>query len=176
VSTMARVSLLGPLGGEPTAIAHFDHYLSGKGGTVNDDKVLKDWVEGSRHTRGIIAKRIKEHRRPGDVTVEFNFEYNATMYDDDNVKDTFGTIDTLNVFADFIKGIVELWFEDAYEWHPTYSQYTRPFKCPNTNATGLVQRDTTFLHAAMVQMKKRGARDFKMRANAAFAMKIFTDL
>lgn len=176
VSAAARLSLHGALGGEPTAIAHFDHYLSGKGGTVNDDKVLKDWVEGSRHTRGIIAKRIKEKRPPDNATVEFNFEYNAKMYDDENIKDSFGTIDTLNVFADFIKGTVELWFEDSYEWHPTYSQYTQPSKCPNTNATGLVQRDTTFLHAAMVQMKKRGARDYLMRANATFPMKIFSDL
>ena len=176
VSSAARVSLFGPLGGEPTALAHFDHYLSGRGGTVNDDKVLKDWVESSRHTRGVIAKRIEEHRRPGDAIVEFNFEYNATMYDDDNVKDSFGTIDTLDVFADFIKGTVELWFEDTYEWHPTYSQYTRPFKCPDTNAKGLVQRDTIFLHAAMVQMKTRGARDFQMRANATFPMKIFSNL
>ena len=176
VSTMARVSLFGLLGGEPTAIAHFDHYLSGKGGIVNDDKVLKDWVEGSRHTRGIIAKKIKENKRLGDVNAEFNFEYNAKMYDDEDIKDSFGTIDKLNVFADFIKGTVELWFEDSYEWHPTYSQYTRPFKCPNTNATGLVERDTIFLHAAMVQMKKRGARDYLMRGNAAYAMKIFTDL
>ena len=176
VSAAARISLHGPLGGEPTAIAHFDHYLSGKGGTVNDDKVLKDWVEGSSHTRGVIAKRIKQRRGPGEATAEFDFEYNSTMYDDENIQDSFGTIDTLNVFADFIKGTVELWFEDSYEWHPTYSQYTQPAKCPNTNAAGQVHRVTGFLHAAMVQMKKRGARDFLMRANATFAMKIFTDL
>lgn len=176
VSFFARGSLFGPLGGEPTALAHFDNYLAGGGGMVNEDKILKDWIESSEHSRGVIAKRIKDHRQPADATAEFSFEYNATMYDDDNIKDTFGTIDTLDVFADFIKGTVELWFEDTYEWHPSYSQYTKPFKCPDTNAKGAVQRDTIFLHAAMVQMKTRGAKDFKMRGNAKFTMKIFPGL
>ena len=176
VATTARLSLQGPLGGEPSATAHFDYYLSGRGGVVNEDARLKRWVEGSSHTRGVIAKRIRDKRQPGQTTVEFNFEYNATMYDDEDIKDSFGTIDTLDVYADFNKGTIELWFEDTYEWHPTYSQYTKPFKCPNTNATGAVQRDTIFLHAAMVQMKKRGAKDFKMRGNATFPMKIFQGL
>jgi hypothetical protein len=68
------------------------------------------------------------------------------------------------------------WFEDTYEWHPTYSQYTVPFVCPNTNAEKQVQRDTLFLHAAMVQMKRNGAKDFQMRGNATFPMEIFSAL
>lgn len=175
VSKAARVSLFG-VRTEHLALAHFDHYLSGRGGMVNEDKNLKNWVEGSSHTRGVIAKRIKQNRRANETTVEFFFEYNATMYDDEDVKDSWGTIDRLDVFADFMRGTVELWFEDTYEWHPTYSQYTRPFKCPNTNAEKTVQRNTLFLHAAMVQMKTRGARDFKMRGNATFPMTLFVEL
>ena len=53
---------------------------------------VKRWVEGSSHTRSVIAKRIREKRQPGQTTVEFNFEYNATMYDDEDMKDSFGTI------------------------------------------------------------------------------------
>ena len=98
------------------------------------------------------------------------------MYDNEDIQDSFGTIDKLDVYADFIKGTIELWFEDTYEWHPTYSQYTQPLVCPNTNVTGQVNRETTFLHAAMVQMKKKGARDFQMRGNATFLMKIFSGL
>jgi hypothetical protein len=120
----------------------------------------------------VIAKHIREKKTPGQSTVEFFFEYNANMFDDEDAKDSFGTIDRLDVFADFTKGEVE----DTYEWHPTYSQYTRPFKCPNTNAEKEVQRKTLFLHAAMVQMKTRGAKDFKMRGNATFPMNIFPGL
>jgi hypothetical protein len=101
VSSTARTSLYGVCT-EYTALAHFDYYLSGKGGVLNVDHTLQVWVEGSSHTRDVIARRIKEERRPGDATVEFSFEYNATMYDNEDIKDGFGTIDTLDVYADLV--------------------------------------------------------------------------
>ena len=66
-------------------------------------------------------------------------------------------------------GQVEIWFEDTYEWHPTYKLYTNPV-C-NDPLKG--KRDTVFLHAAMVQMKTRGAADYTMRGRAMFDIKLF---
>src|SRR5262245_59778349 len=64
-------------------------------------------------------------------------------------------------------GTVEIWFEDTYEWHPPYTGYGCPEKKP---------RGTHFGHAALVQMKTRGAQDFQMRGKATFPMKIFPAL
>jgi hypothetical protein len=89
------------------------------------------------------------------------------MYGDNDARQSFGTIDRLDVAADFLMSTVEIWFEDTYEWHPTY----HPYKCPEP-----AKRDTHFLHAALVQMKLRGADDFQMRGKASFKMDIFPGL
>jgi len=166
----ALIELLPPIG-DLMAQWHFDYYLGGRGGVVNEDKNLKSWIEGDSNARKVISRRIMENRRGNESPVSVMFEFNQRSYDDDDARKSFGTIDNLEVAADFVMGTVEIWFEDTYEWHPPYSQYTKPFRCPDP-----VPRDTNFGHAALVQMKTRGAKDFQMRGKATFPMKLFPNL
>jgi hypothetical protein len=153
----------GALGFKPMASWHYDYYLKGFGAVVNEDENLRDWI---------IALRIRQEGRgnesPVTVSREFNQKSFGTFGDDARL--SFGTIDNLEIKADFLLGIVEIWFEDTYEWHPVYSMYNSP-RC-----TDPAQRDTNFLHAACVQMKKKGAKDFQMRGRWTFQMKIFPGL
>jgi hypothetical protein len=150
---------------------HLDYYLGGRGGVLNEDDNLKRWIEGDKNARTVISRRILEARRGDESPVHVMFEFNQKSYDDDDARQSFGTIDNLEVSVDFVLGKVFVWFEDTYEWHPTYSQYTKPFRCPDD-----VPRDTVFGHAALVQMKTRGAKDFQMRGQAEFPMRIFPNL
>lgn len=168
--TVAEAAILGLLG-KRMAVFHYNYYLKGTGGVVNEDENLKEWIEGDANARKVIARRISFDRRGNESPVKIMFEFSQPFYGDDDAKNSFGGIPNFEVLADFVMGTVEIWFEDTYEWHPTYSQYTRPSKCDIT-----AQRDTLFLHAAMVQMKTRGAKDFQMRGRAKFPMKIFPGL
>jgi hypothetical protein len=150
---------------------HLAYYLGGRGGVVNEDNNLKWWVEGDSNARKVISRRIMEKRRGNESPVSVMFEFDQKFFDHDDARQSFGTIDNLEVAADFVMGTVEIWFEDTYEWHPPYSQYTKPFRCPDN-----VPRDTNFGHAALVQMKTRGAKDFQMREKAKFPMKLFPNL
>lgn len=159
------------LAANPVATEHFNFYLSGKGGTFIEDDNLKFWINRDSHAREVIARRIKEKRRPGEVDVAVQFEFNQLMFGDADARNSFGTIDFLDVAADFARGKVTIWFEDTYEWHPRYRAY---------GCTEVKPRPTNFLHAALVQMKMnkpgRNAADFQMRGNAEFQMKIFPGL
>jgi hypothetical protein len=103
------------------------------------------------------------------------FKFEQGMFSDGDAQFSFGAIDKLEAAADFVMGTVEVWFEDTYEWHPPYSQYTKPQRCPDIGTPG-AKRDTNFGHAALVQMKTRGAKDFQMRGRASFPMNLFPGL
>jgi hypothetical protein len=47
---------------------HYDYYLKGWGGVVNEDENLKRWIEGDSHAREVIAKRIKANRLANEIT------------------------------------------------------------------------------------------------------------
>lgn len=168
--TVAEAALLGLLG-KRMATFHYNYYLTGKGGVVNEDENLKEWIEGDSNARKVIARRISDARRGSESPVKTMFHFDQQFYGDDDARSSFGGIPNLEVLADFVMGTVEIWFEDIYEWHPTYSQYIKPMKCDITAA-----RDTIFLHAALVQMKSRGAKSFQMRGRAKFPMKSFPGL
>jgi|APLak6261659120_1056016.scaffolds.fasta_scaffold01413_1 hypothetical protein len=154
---------------------HFDYYLMGKGGVMNEDALLKWWIEDDDNARKVIAKRIREKRWGTESPVSVMFTFEQGFYGNNDARQCFGAIDNLEVKADFVNGTVEIWFEDTYEWHPPYSQYTKPQRCPDIGTPG-AKRDTNFGHAALVQMKTRGAKDFQMRGKASFPMKLFPGL
>jgi hypothetical protein len=161
------------LGFKPMASWHYDYYLNGFGADVNEDENLRDWIEGDSHAREVITNRIRQNRRGNEspVSVVFTFDQKFFGTFGDDARNSFGTIDNLEVRADFLLGIVQVWFEDTYEWHPPYSQYTLPRRCSDP-----AKRDTNFLHAACVQMKKRRAKDFQMKGRWTFLMKLFPNL
>lgn len=154
---------------------HLDHYLSGAGATVNEDENIRSWIRADANARKVIARRIREKRRNNESTVRVMFKFEQTMFDDGDAQFSFGAIDNLEAAADFVLGTVDVWFEDTYEWHPPYSQYVRPRRCPDIGTPG-AKRDTNFGHAALVQMKTRGAKDFQMRGRASFPMNLFPGL
>lgn len=171
VVKQAKSNPLSDLTGKSMAMEHFNFYLSGKGGTFNEDDNLKIWINRDSHAREVIARKVKEKRRPNEIDVNVQFEFGQLMFGDQDARFSFGTIDFLDVAADFARGKVTIWFEDTYEWHPKYKAY---------GCTDVKPRNTNFLHAALVQMKinkpGRNAADFQMRGNAEFPMKIFPGL
>jgi hypothetical protein len=159
----------------PMAQKHFQHYLTGAGATVNEDGNIKNWINGDSNARKVIARRIREQRRNNESNVRVMFLFEQNMFSDSDARNSFGAIDRLEAAADFVMGTVDVWFEDTYEWHPVYSQYTRPQRCPDIGTPG-AKRDTNLGHAALVQMKTRTAKDFQMRGRASFPMNIFPGL
>jgi len=161
---------------------HFDYYLNGAGGVVNEDDNIKRWIEGDSRARKVIAEGIRLRKKPTDTIVKFYFHFDQRDFDDHDARNSFGSIDNLEVEANFSTGKVDVWFEDTYEWHPPYSQYTKPMLCPDRPDHSLppsptnARRDSYLGHAALVQMKTRGAQDFQMRGKATFDMKIFPGL
>jgi hypothetical protein len=171
VVAFARLSLFA----KPLANKHFEHYLNGAGATVNEDENIKNWIKGDTNARAVIAKEIRNKRRNNESNVRVMFKFEQGMFSDGDAQFSFGAIDKLEAAADFVMGTVEVWFEDTYEWHPPYSRYTKPQRCPDIGTPG-AKRDTNFGHAALVQMKTRGAKDFEMRGRASFPMNIFPGL
>jgi peptidoglycan hydrolase-like protein with peptidoglycan-binding domain len=161
------------LGFKPMATFHYDYYLSGIGAVVNEDENIRDWIEGDSQAREVIARHLRNARRGNESPVSVMFEFGQKSFGmfGDDARLSFGTIDNLEARANFLGGVVEVWFEDTYEWHPTYSQYTAPIRCPNP-----VDRDSLFLHAAAVQMKRRGAKDYQMRGRFTFLIDRFPGL
>jgi hypothetical protein len=76
-------------------------------------------------------------------------------YSNDEYKNSFGAIDRLDYRVDTDAGVVHVWFADRYEWHPVYpGLYDKQ--------SGDVRRYTNCVHAAAVEMKLKGAKDFWM--------------
>jgi hypothetical protein len=111
-----------------------------------------------------IGQAIYDRRLSDERHVEFSMFFRQGYYGDKDAQFAFGAIDNLQIAADFDTRTAEIWFEDTYEWHPSF----RVYGCPEVQ-----KRDTHFLHAAMVQMKTRGAADFQMHVEVTFQMSLF---
>jgi hypothetical protein len=61
-------------------------------------------------------------------------------------------------------GTVHVWFQDRYEWHPVGFGYKR---FPDD-----VRRGTNCVHAAMVEMKASGAKDYWMVGDAVVPLRL----
>jgi peptidoglycan hydrolase-like protein with peptidoglycan-binding domain len=153
-------------GDKPLALGYLNYYLGGQGGTLNEDRHLDMWLRGDQAARRNIADEIRDRKKTTETLVTFWFEFDQDMFGDQDFRFMYGTIDYFHVEANFIAGTVKVWFMDCYEWHPPHPQFMPP--CPN-----LKPRNTNFLHAALVQMKNEGARDFWMRGEATFPITLF---
>ncbi len=152
--------------GKPTALRHYDYYLSGHGGTLNEDQNLDAWIRTDDKARSSIRKEILFWRTSGKMVVEQQMKFEQKMYGDQDMRYTYGTIDKLDMRSDFIGGTVKLWFLDCYQWHPPHKEFQPPCSTP-------IARSTNFIHAALVQMKLYGAADFWMKGEAVFPMGLF---
>ncbi|NLP63032.1 hypothetical protein [Paraburkholderia sacchari] len=153
---------------KPIALVHLYWYLNRHGQEFNEDHHLKAWLTGDSVARRYIADEITERRRrkTAGAMIRFTMEFDQEMFGNQDYRFAFGTIDYLDVQADFVANTVKIWFRDCYEWHPPHPQFKPP--CLDSKF-----RDTNFLHAALVQMKLEGAADFWMQGEATFPLSIF---
>jgi hypothetical protein len=93
-------------------------------------------------------------------------EYDPKSDESQDFRFAFGGVDRVDLEVDFSQDTVRVWFQDRYEWHPFYPFY--PFVGPTHDfpQSGDVRRPTNSLHAAMVEMKTKGAADFCMKGRA----------
>ena len=91
------------------------------------------------------------------------FEFSRSEYEDTDFHFSFGSIDRVDFEFDFDLKECTIWFKDRYEWHPVYDGIY-------VKMAGDIARSTNCIHAAMVEMKSEGARDFWMTGQATVAM------
>jgi len=134
----------------PLAKRHLDHYLAGSGATLHVD--LADVIRRDQKVRGKLASHIAAHP-VGHFKVK---------QEDFAVKDfqfAFGAIDRLDYEVDSASGTIHVWFQDRYEWHPVGFGYTH---FPDDGRG----RISNCVHAALVEMKSSGAKDYWMTGDA----------
>jgi hypothetical protein len=142
-------------GSKPIALQHLDWYLAnGKGADFVEDNNISDWL---RRDSG-IRNRLKSEILPRRVR-RGHFEFTQDKFTVEDFQFAFGSIDRVDFQVDFGRDIVQVWFEDRYEWHPVYPFY-------NLMDGDAPPRPTNCLHAALVELKNSGAADFWMKGEA----------
>ena len=155
---------------KPRSVQHLNWYLrDGNGNDFNEDENIKLWL---LRDKGIRKKLIFEvfrgdpQRNPPRHNGRFEFETGA--FEDDEFRACFGSIDVVSYELDFSDGSIHVWFKDRYEWHPVYPGIY-------DQQTSDSVRNTNSLHAAMLEMKRMGAKDFWMKGEAFLPMSFVFD-
>lgn len=134
------------MSGQPLAKDHLNNYLSGAGEYEEDVEAFL------KSDTAVFARLIRFADTGGDSG---HFKLQQSHYSSDEYRNSFGAIDRLDYRVDTDAGVIHVWFADRYEWHPVYpGLYTKK--------SGDVTRYTNCVHAAAVEMKLEGARDFWM--------------
>jgi len=151
---------------KPLGLNHLSWYLVMGGGAdlvedVNLDGLLRIDTGVQALLGGLIPSTVPASGRfTGHVKVE------QSDYQDQDFRYSFGAIDRLDFEVDFRAGTVHAWLQDRYEWHPVYPGLY-------TAKPGDVARETNCVHAAMVELKTGGARDFWMKGEATVPLSLF---
>jgi len=154
VSFYARNVVLGLL---PLAQAHLDHYLSGGGSAFLEDAAAI--IQTDQGVRTKLAAAIKKANIG-------HFKINQSDYSVKDFQYAFGAIDRLDFEVDRKAGLVYVWFQDRYEWHPVGFGYSF--------LAGDGRRESNCVHAALVEMKTSGAADFWMLGDAIIPIGVIT--
>ena len=146
------------IGGSPIGKDHLDHFLNGSG---------KDFVEDGNlelmlRTDAGVQEKIRRNIPSGKSSGTFAGHVNITQddYSSGDFKNAFGEIDRLDFEVDFATDKMRAWFQDRYEWHPVYPFYPRK--------SGDYERPTNCVHAAGVELKADGAKDYWMKGEIPF--------
>ena len=177
-STPAEVmkEALDHLDGEGIAERHLKHYLSGRGGELNQNRNLKALIKEDDNVRQWvsynIAKGLKRNRHEGHFMIQ------QGHYDEDEYKYAFGGIDRVDWRYNPRSKTVKLWFIDPYDFHPVYGMTKMDNVYTHFGKGDDVIRDTNCVHAAAVEVLKgpddiRGAKEFVMKGEAVFNIKVF---
>jgi len=143
---------------KPIALKHLDWYLiDGKGVEFNEDANIKLMLTSDTGVQAAIAALIPPGRTSGSFASFLKIE--QSNYSNQDLRFAFGAIDRLDFEVDFDAKTIHAWFQDFYEWHPYYPGLYSVF--PDDGP-----RETNCLHAALVELKSTGARDFWMKGEA----------
>lgn len=140
----------------PLAKRHLDHYLGGSGANLKVD--LKDVITQDQKVRAKLAAHVKAHPVG-------HFKINQEDFTVKDFQFAFGAIDRLDYEVDRAAGTIHVWFQDRYEWHPVGFGYKHfPDDGPG--------RISNCVHAAMVEMKRSGAKDYWMIGDAVMPLRL----
>lgn len=142
---------------KPIALGHLNHYLFGGGIEFNENKNIELWLKQDRGIQGVLAKIIPTERKSG--VYKNQYEFAQSEYINQDFRYAFGGIDILEFEVNFDAKTIHVWFQDRYEWHPYYPEIYSFF--PDD-----VSRPTNCLHAALVELKSKGAADYWMKGEA----------
>jgi len=151
----------------PLAIEHLDHYLSGGGADFIEDINILHWINQDANIRARLKQEIfpagKKKRSEGHFSFEGEHVFDTSKTE--NFALSFGQIDRVDFSVDFSDDTVRVWFQDRYEWHPVYpGLYTK--------LAGDKARPDNCAHAAGVEMKNQGARDYWMKGQAVVPLSL----
>ncbi|MFI6603637.1 SpvB/TcaC N-terminal domain-containing protein [Nonomuraea sp. NPDC050536] len=151
---------------EPVAAEHLDHYLKGSGTTIDENANLSKMLDSDHSVAYFVyhsvSKGIEASVAKG-VDTGLVTGHLALAQGDISVpeyKNAFGAIDRVDWEYNFGTRKVQVWFQDRYEWHPVYQDAAKKDIYSRFDDDG--RRPTNCIHAAMVEMKAHGARDYTM--------------
>jgi hypothetical protein len=139
----------------PLAQRHLDHYISGGGKPLHVD--LEEVIRRDEKVRAKLAAHIRR-------AASGHFKVNQSDYAVKDFQFAFGAIDRIDYEVNRSAGLVHVWFQDRYEWHPVGFGYSH---FPDD-----ARRSTNCVHAAMVELKSSGAQDYWMIGDAVIPLKL----
>jgi len=148
------------LTGKKIATEHLQWYASGRGAEFKEDDNLKLMLRTDAGVQKVLADMIPKDRTSGSYTGHVKLEQRD--YKDADFKNSYGTIDRLDFTVDYDKQTIHVWFQDRYEWHPVYPGYKQ---FPDDFV-----RPTNCVHAAAVELKSQGARDYWMKGETTLPL------
>jgi hypothetical protein len=167
---------------KPNAAAHLEWYLKEGGKDFNEDNNIATWIRNDGMARRKIGRliRAKLIASPGvdpnlgsvfgipnlNLVVRDQFEFDREEFGNLDFRNAFGSIDKVDILADLAAGTFRVWFQDRYEFHPMYPGLFLP-ECKDGKP-----RNTNFAHAAGVQMKLEGAKDYWMKGQATLPLDV----
>jgi hypothetical protein len=139
----------------PLAKVHLDHYLHGSGANLKVD--LAHVIRHDQKVRAKLAAHVRASRSG-------HFKVNQSDYAVKDFQFAIGAIDRLDYEVNRAAGTVHVWFQDRYEWHPVGFGY-KHFADDS-------RRGSNCVHAAMVELKSSGAKDYWMIGDAVVPLSL----
>ena len=139
----------------PLAKRHLEHYLKGSGADLKVD--LANVIGSDRKVRAKLATHVRARPRGHFKLEQSDFEVKDFQF-------AFGAIDRLDYEVNRAARTIHVWFRDRYEWHPVGFGYSH---CPDDKA-----RVSNCVHAAMVELKSSGAKDYWMVGDAVIPLRV----
>ena len=164
-SEVIRIAIIAEFSDKPLALRHLMWYLNaGKGADFVEDANLEALLRIDRGVQALLANKIPASAPAGGKLVG-HMKIEQTDYQDQDFRYSFGAIDRLDYEVDYAAGTVHAWFQDRYEWHPVYpGLYTK--------SSDDVPRETNCVHAALVEEKANGARDYWMKGETTIPLAV----